>query len=144
MLGEGTGNIKRDLQTLFVSEKHLHIITHDVPYPADFGGVVDLFYKIKWLHKTGLKIHLHCFVNKRLEQEELKKYCASVNYYPRKNISGISLRIPFIVYSRRDNKLLQNLLKDQHPILMEGIHCSYYLQRRGLTERLGRIEVRGR
>ena len=28
---------------------------HDVPWPADFGGVVDLFYKLKWLHAAGLK-----------------------------------------------------------------------------------------
>ena len=37
-----------------MQEQHLHIITHDVPYPADFGGVVDLFYKIKWLSKIGV------------------------------------------------------------------------------------------
>jgi hypothetical protein len=56
-------------------ERQLHIITHDVPWPADYGGVVDLFYKIKTLHQAGIKIHLHCFVNKRPPQEELNKYC---------------------------------------------------------------------
>ncbi len=65
-------------------DKHLHIITHDVPYPADFGGVIDLFYKIKTLHELGIKIHLHCFTGKRTQQEELNKYCVSVKYYPRK------------------------------------------------------------
>ena len=29
------------------NEKKLHIICHDVPWPADYGGVVDLFYKLK-------------------------------------------------------------------------------------------------
>ena len=55
-----------------MGEKYLHIITHDVPWPADYGGVVDLFYKMKTLHQAGVKIHLHCFVNKRPPQDELK------------------------------------------------------------------------
>lgn len=118
-----------------MSEKYLHIITHDVPYPADFGGVIDLFYKIKWLHQIGIKIKLHCFVNKRPEQDELKKYCISVNYFKRKKFSALSLSLPFIVNSRRDNALLKNLTADNYPILMEGIHCSYYLQHPQLKAR---------
>ena len=110
-----------------MSEKHLHIITHDVPYPADFGGVIDQFYKIKWLHKIGIKIHLHCFLNNRAKQEELEKYCVTVNYYQRKKLGGISLSLPFIVFSRKNKLLLNNLQKDSYPILMEAIHCSYYL-----------------
>lgn len=110
-----------------MSERILHIITHDVPYPADFGGVIDLFYKIKTLYLEGVQIHLHCFVYKRPPQIELEKYCASVTYYERKKISGISFRLPFIVSSRKNKKLQENLQKDKHPVLIEGIHCSYYL-----------------
>ena len=110
-----------------MSEQHLHIITHDVPYPADFGGVIDLFYKIISLHKLGVKIHLHCFVSKRSKQEVLNKYCESVNYYKRKKLSGFSLTIPFIVKSRIDKNLLNNLQKDNYPILFEGIHTTYHL-----------------
>lgn len=109
-----------------MQDKIIHIITHDVPWPADFGGVMDLFYKIKSLHQAGVKIKLHCFVNKRNPQQELKKYCESVTYYDRKKIKGISFSIPFIVSSRKNNLLIENLQKDNHPILMEGIHCSYY------------------
>lgn len=118
-----------------MSEKHLHIITHDVPYPADFGGVIDQFYKIKWLHKIGIKIHLHCFINNRPAQEELEKYCVSVNYYKRKKLGGISLSLPFIVCSRQNKVLIKNLRKDSYPILLEAIHCSYYLQQNSLKER---------
>ena len=107
-----------------MTEKHLHIITHDVPWPADFGGVVDLFFKIKTLSEAGIKIHLHCFVNQRPPQEELNKYCYSVHYYQRKPLlSSISLSIPLIVNSRKSGLLEDNLLKDNHPILIEGIHC---------------------
>lgn len=118
-------------------ERQLHIITHDVPWPADYGGVVDLFYKIKTLHLAGIKIHLHCFVNKRPPQEELSKYCESVHYYKRMaSIGHFSFRIPFIVNSRKSEELIQNLQKDNYPILIEGIHCSYYLYTGKLTNRI--------
>ncbi len=114
-------------------DKHLHIITHDVPYPADFGGVIDLFYKIKALHHQGIKIHLHCFTKKRPKQAELNKYCESVDYYPRNK--KISFSLPFIVSSRISTTLLENLQKDDHPILLEGIHCSYLLYSNQLKNR---------
>ncbi|MCW3093460.1 MAG: putative mannosyltransferase [Ferruginibacter sp.] len=111
-----------------MEDKHLHIITHDVPWPVDYGGVVDLFYKIKALHHSGVKIHLHCFVNKRPAQEELEKYCHQVHYYKRYvDLNHFSFRLPFIVNSRKNDDLIANLVKDNYPILLEGIHCSYYL-----------------
>ena len=118
-----------------MSNRILHIITHDVPWPADFGGVVDLFYKIKTLHSKGVYIHLHCFVHNRLPQVELEKYCATVTYYPRRKINSISATLPYIVTSRKNDTLIANLLKDNHPILIEGIHCSYYLYNGQLTNR---------
>ena len=117
-------------------DKHLHIVTHDVPWPADFGGTIDLFYKIKALHSLGIKIQLHCFTNKRPEQEILKKYCVSVQYYPRKKgFAAFSLSVPYIVQSRSNEKLFVNLSKDNHPILLEGIHCTYLLQAGRLQDR---------
>ena len=117
-------------------DKHLHIVTHDVPWPADYGGVFDLFYKLKALHQQGVNIHLHCFTQGRAPQEELNKYCTSVNYYPRKkNVSRFSFRIPFIVNSRVNDELLSNLEKDNHPVLLEGIHTTYYLSTGKLTNR---------
>ncbi|MEO8769517.1 MAG: glycosyltransferase family 4 protein [Ferruginibacter sp.] len=117
-------------------DNHLHIVTHDVPWPADFGGVVDLFYKIKALHNLGIKIHLHCYTGGRPEQKILNKYCASVQYYQRKKgFASFSLRIPYIVNSRKDDALLKNLEKDNYPILLEGIHCTFFLQAGKLNHR---------
>ncbi|NOU39454.1 MAG: glycosyltransferase [Ferruginibacter sp.] len=116
-------------------ENSIHIITHDVPYPADFGGVIDIFYKIKWLYKTGVKIHLHCFKNIRPAQTELNKYCETVTYYKRKKITALSFCIPFIVTSRKNSTLLQNLKKDNYPILFEGIHTTYYLYKNEFENR---------
>lgn len=121
-----------------MTDRHLHIVTHDVPWPADYGGVFDLFYKLKALHAQGVNIHLHCFTQGRPPQDELSKYCASVVYYPRnKNISRFSFSLPFIVYSRKNDELLANLQKDEHPVLLEGIHCTYYLH----TGQLGNRKV---
>ena len=118
-------------------DKHLHIVTHDIPWPADYGGVVDLFYKIKTLHSLGIKIHLHCYYNKgRQQQESLLQFCEELNYYPRKqNPAGFSLLMPYIVASRSDKNLLLRLQKDNYPVLLEGIHCSYFLKTGALKGR---------
>jgi glycosyltransferase involved in cell wall biosynthesis len=119
-----------------ITEKNVHIVTHDVPWPADFGGVIDLFYKLKTLHQLGVKIHLHCFTQSRTPQQELDKYCATVTYYPRKkNSSSFSLRLPLIVNSRKSDALISNLKKDNYPVLLEGIHCTYYLHHGDLSNR---------
>jgi hypothetical protein len=107
-----------------------------VPFPPDYGGVFDLFYKITALHKAGIRIHLHCFEYGRGEQRALNLYCASVNYYQRlEGHKGFSNKIPYIVASRANKSLLDNLLQDDYPILMEGIHCTYFLQDERLQQR---------
>jgi glycosyltransferase involved in cell wall biosynthesis len=98
--------------------------------------VFDLFYKIKTLHELGIKIHLHCFEYGRGEQPELKKYCHVVHYYQREKLTGgIPLRLPYIVSSRINPSLIKNILKDNYPVLLEGIHCTYYLYHGELNSR---------
>ena len=118
-------------------EKHLHIISLTIPFPVDYGGVYDLFYKLVALHEEGVKIHLHCFeYGDRHPAEELFKYCESVSYYPRKSfIPTLLSGLPFIVASRNNNTLTNNLLKDNYPILMEGIHSTYLLTDKRFTDR---------
>ena len=111
---------------------HIHIISFDVPYPADYGGVIDVYYKIKSLFNAGINIHLHCFSYGREKAMILEKYCVSVNYYPRKLgiIQNISTT-PYIIKSRISQKLIDNLNKDSHPILCEGMHsCGIILEER--------------
>lgn len=109
-----------------MTEQHLHIVCLDVPYPVNYGGVFDLFYKIKALHEKGVHIHLHCFEYGRGKQPELDQYCTEVIYYPR-NIGhkGFSNRVPYIVSSRSNEVLINNLLKDDYPVLLEGVHCTW-------------------
>ena len=106
----------------------INIVAFDVPFPANYGGVIDVFYKIKTLHEQGIKVHLHCFEYGRGKQPELDKYCESVAYYKRKTswIYALSNK-PYIVISRKSNLLKYNLLKNDFPILFEGLHTCYLL-----------------
>jgi len=97
-----------------------------VPYPLDYGGVFDLFCKLKALKEAGVRIILHCFEYGRGRQPELNKYCEEVYYYHRnEGHKGVSHKIPYIVCSRSNEDLMNNLLKDNYPILLEGVHCTY-------------------
>jgi Glycosyl transferases group 1 len=112
-----------------MEERKLHIVCHDVPYPPDYGGVFDLYYKIRTLHEQGIKILLHCFTSGRDEQPILNTFCEEVYYYPRKiGHKGFSHQLPYIVCSRSSPELLDRLLQDNYPILLEGVHCTYLTQ----------------
>jgi len=101
----------------------LHIISFDIPFPANYGGVIDVFYKIRALHQAGVSIHLHCYEYKREPAPELNQYCQSVRYYPRKTgfLTNFGVK-PYIVASRISEKLVDNLQNDNFPILFEGLH----------------------
>lgn len=117
-------------------QQHLHIISLQTPYPADFGGVMDLFCKLKYLKAAGIKIHLHCFTTTNEKPAELEKYCVEVHYYIRnKSISAFSLMLPFIVSSRKNKQLEERLLKDDYPVFFEGIHTTYLLHKNKLPGR---------
>jgi len=117
--------------------KTIHIISFTNPYPPNFGGVIDVFYKIKALKKAGIGIILHVFEYDRTASHELLEYCEKVYYYTRK--TGLSSQLsflPYISYSRRSNQLLENLNKDEYPILFEGLHSCFYLNHPSLKSRL--------
>lgn len=112
-----------------MTDKHLHIVTHDIPFPVIHGGLVDLYHKIVALHAIGVKIHLHCFKKyNQTEQPELQKYCVSVNYYKRTTgLPGLTYSMPYIVSSRKNKRLVEALCMDDYPIIVGGIHCSALL-----------------
>jgi hypothetical protein len=106
--------------------RHIHIVCLDNPYPADYGGAIDMFYKIKALAEKQIKIHLHYFsYNQRRNHQIIKDYCESVTAYKRNTgLKGLSSRLPYIVSSRINQQLIKNLNKDNFPIILEGLHCS--------------------
>lgn len=118
-------------------EKYLHIVSFNIPYPANYGGVIDVFYKLKALNNQGVKIILHCFEYGRIPSKELENICHKVFYYSRKKrISKAFSDLPFIVNTRANIELLENLLKDNFPILFEGLHTTYFLNNENLKNRL--------
>ncbi len=109
------------------SDYHLHIISFDVPYPANYGGVIDVFYRVKALSEAGVKVHLHCFEYGRGKSEVLDR-CHEVKYYKRDTSFWRQFsREPYVVASRRSEALFQDLLKDDYPILCEGLHTTAVL-----------------
>jgi hypothetical protein len=109
------------------TDYHLHVISFDVPYPANYGGVIDVFYRIKALSEAGVKVHLHCFEYGRGHAEVLDR-CHEVKYYKRDTSFWKQLsREPYVVASRRSEALIKDLLKDDYPILCEGLHTTAIL-----------------
>ena len=119
-----------------MTEKHIHIVAFDVPYPADYGGVIDIYYRIKALYELGFKIILHCFDYGRGDQPHLSEITEKVYYYSRSKTiwNGFNKR-PFIVASRRSKAVLNRLLEDDFPILFEGIHTTWFLENAAIQKR---------
>ena len=111
--------------------KRLHIVSFDVPYPPNYGGIIDIYFKIKELYELGVEIHLHNYLpNDKKKQVALEKYCKKVYYYKRKNtIYSLLSYLPFRVKSRSSKKLIQNLKNLEIPILFEGLQSMYSLSK---------------
>ncbi len=114
------------------SDNHIHIVSFDIPCPVNYGGVIDVFFKLKALVERGFKVHFHCFEYGREHSERLEALCETTNYYKR-DMSFVNFfnRKPFIVTSRISESLIQDLLKDDYPIILEGLHsCGVLLDPR--------------
>lgn len=113
----------------------IHLVSFDVPYPPNYGGVSEVFYRIKALHGIGVRIHLHCYESSRSKSHQLNEYCESISYYPRNRsfLKQFGWK-PFIVLSRNDPQLLENLKKRKYPILFEGLHSTYFLNHPDLKD----------
>ncbi len=105
--------------------KYLHIVSFNIPYPANYGGVIDIYYKLKALKQAGIQIIMHCYAYGRQPSKELEDLCLKVYYYPRKSGLKFFLRSdPYIVTTRNANSMPGNLLKDPFPVLFEGLHTT--------------------
>jgi hypothetical protein len=115
---------------------NLHIITLNIPYPPDYGGMIDSFYRLRSLNSLGVRIHLHCFEYGRPRSAELESICETTRYYARKSglLHQFSLT-PYIVSTRESKILLDNLIKDNYPILFDGLHSTCYLNHPALKGR---------
>jgi hypothetical protein len=103
----------------------LHIVAFNIPYPPDYGGVIDIYYKVKALSRAGIRVILHCFEYGRKHSKELEDLCFKVYYYPRK--SGLKYHLssdPYIVSTRSAKSMPEHMLGDSFPVLFEGLHST--------------------
>lgn len=116
----------------------LHIVSFAIPDPPDYGGVIDVFYKIKHLSLAGVKVYLHCSqYDGRQPSAILEKWCEKVWYYPRNTgISGVSFSMPYTVYSRRNDELMHNLEAIDAPVFFDGLTTIYPLYHASLKDRV--------
>ena len=119
----------------------LHIVCLDVPFPADYGGAIDMFYRIQALHEMGLELTLHVFHYGREKQSELEKYGKVIYYERKRSFWHLFSKRPFIVQSRISAELLSNLRKDDAPILFEGIHTIWPLEMTYIQQRLTLVRM---
>ncbi|UTX47356.1 hypothetical protein [Chryseobacterium sp. MA9] len=107
--------------------KELHIISFNYPYPPSYGGIIDVYYKIKALSDLGIRIHLHCFVDKipvKIDPE-VEESTENVFFYEKKkNLLLYFSKIPFAAVIRDSDLLLKNLESIQAPILFEGLQTT--------------------
>lgn len=117
-------------------------MSFDVPFPPDYGGVIDVYYKLKALSKLGLKIHLHCFDYGRGRQEDLEGLCHEISYYPRgRNPFYLCSKLPYVVITRKSRNLLNGLKKNNAPILFEGLHTCYFIDHADLKNRFKMVRM---
>ena len=104
----------------------LHIVCLDAPSPPDYGGAIDMYYKVRALAATGKKIILHYFdYRENRGYKGLEAFCTEIHTYSRKRVlSAFPFTRPYIVQSRINQQLIDRLNRDDHPVLLEGIHCA--------------------
>lgn len=109
--------------------KNIQIVAFDNPNPPDYGGAIEVYHKLKALKDLGVQINLHFFeYGRRTDFEGLENICFKVFKYKRvRSFNKTLSATPFIVKTRENILLLENLTKNPSPILFEGIHCCSFL-----------------
>ncbi|WP_282136643.1 hypothetical protein [Seonamhaeicola maritimus] len=116
-------------------DKEIQIVSFNNPFPPNFGGAIDIFYKVKALSEQGVKIYLHIYHYERRDISGLKDYCEEIFLYKKDNslIKHLSL-LPFSVSSRFSSDLIENLKKKNAPIIFESIRTTNILRRESFKQ----------
>lgn len=86
---------------------------------------MEQFYKVRALAQAGADVTLHYFDYKKGRSAAgLEQLCTRIFKYHRKGISSLISAQPFIVSSRVNTQLIQQLNIDNAPVLLEGVHCT--------------------
>ena len=109
-----------------------------MPDPPVYGGIIDVYYKIKSLTEAGARVTLHTFMYGDAQPSpQLEEWCDKVYYYPRATgVGSLMSTLPYIVKSRASDLLVENLAKTDSPIIFEGHHTTWALGHPALRDRL--------
>ena len=87
-------------------DKYLNIVSFNIPYPANYGGVIDVYYKLEALRACGVKLILHCFEYERPHAPELESICDKVFYYKRR--TGVIANLTNSTVRKSDNRRIHD------------------------------------
>ncbi len=107
----------------------IHVVSFDVPFPPDYGGVLDVYLRAKGLKQLGYSVILHCYEYGRGRDHDFSEIADQIYYYDRKiGMRSVLSNLPFIVKSRNSQALLNRLLEDDFPVLLEGQHSTFWMK----------------
>ncbi len=106
--------------------KEIQIVAFDIPYPPDYGGVIDVYYKIKFLKENGVDVILHAFDYKgKQDWGDLPQLCKKIYTYKRKKgLRYFFHYLPYTVITRLSKELNHNLLSHGTPVIFEVLHTT--------------------
>lgn len=110
------------------TNRSLHFICMDVPFPPNYGGIIDVFFKLKAFHQLGVKIYLHVYGFDKNGIENLDQFAEEIYFYPiKKNPFYFLSQLPFSVRSRDGQAILKNIQKHKAPIFFESLKTTHFL-----------------
>jgi hypothetical protein len=99
----------------------IHIVYLKFSHSTVSANQSDLLNMIRALHKTGQKIHFHCFYPVRVHLESIEEYCEAISLYAERigvdNFTAGEIRK---ILGTEKSRLVENLKQDDYPIICHG------------------------
>lgn len=120
-----------------IDYKQIHVVSFDVPFPPIYGGIIDVYAKLKAFKKAGFYLILHCYKYNNTNSDSPSDTIYDEIFYYKRNIgiqSQLS-KLPYIVKSRINAELVKNISQKKGILFLEGLHCSWLLSEPMLSDR---------
>ncbi len=125
----------------------IQIVSFDWPWPANYGGIIDVYYRIEELLLRGVHVRLHVVAREdRSADVPLHWRQAGIEVFShlRRGPWSALLPRPYIVGSRAVGSLLPNLVNGAGVLLFEGVHCTGWLAHPRLGNKVQWVRVHNR
>jgi len=112
------------------SDLSVQVVSFDWPWPANYGGVVDVYYRIESLLELGVRVDL-LVISQHEQPGPVPEKWSNMRFqlftFQRRGWSSALSPKPYIVSSRAVPSLLPKLASGPPVILFEGIHTTAFL-----------------